>query len=333
MPKFTIPKQKIVSIPAADADTLIKTGDGELALVYLFVMRSAEQVSVTDIAETLSLSYRRTEILLGKLTESGLVVSSDIVDDAPEQSRRRPARTVTADEERQSPASPAPRRKPREADSEFNALTRDAETIIGRLLSSSELSILTRLYSELSLPADVLMVLMHHKEQQFREKYGDAKRPSIKVIENTAYEWERAGINTTSGANEYIRSQKGSADSGGDSSPFEHIRSILGVSGHKASETEKKYVTRWAELGFSDEVLLYAYDKTAVNTGKLTWAYMDTILRSYKELGITSAEDIRKAEVKKAAPKKKATAMPAAKHVTPQETKRMQALLDSLEPI
>ncbi|MDR0813352.1 MAG: DnaD domain protein [Oscillospiraceae bacterium] len=325
MPKFTIPKQKIVSIPAADVDALIKTGDGELALVYLFVMRSPEQVSVTDIAETLCLTYRRTEILLGKLTETGLVVSSDIAEDAPEQSRRKPIRSSQAEEPKPAPVSPAPRRKSGEKDNEFNALTRDAESIIGRLLSSSELSILTRLYSELSLPADVLMVLMHHKEQQYREKYGDAKRPTIKVIENTAYEWERAGIITTAGANEYIGEQKTSGD--GETSAFEHIRSLLGVSGRKVSETEKKYISQWVEFGFADDVILYAYDKTAVNTGKLSWAYMDKILRSYQELGVTDAEDIRKAESKKTSPKKKPATAYAEKYATPQETERLKKLL------
>ena len=54
----------------------------------------------------------------------------------------------------------------------------------------------------------------------------------------------------------------------------------------------------WLSMGFGSEALALAYDRTIVSTGRLTWAYMDKIVRSWYEKGLFTPEDIEKGDTR-----------------------------------
>ena len=45
-------------------------------------------------------------------------------------------------------------------------------------------------------------------------------------------------------------------------------------------------------MGFTDEVIKLAYEKTCLNTGGLKWAYMNSILKSWNEKNLRTPQDI-----------------------------------------
>ena len=53
---------------------------------------------------------------------------------------------------------------------------------------------------------------------------------------------------------------------------------------------------------FSQPYPALAYERTCLNTGNLSWAYMNKILSRWQESGLTSAEQIRAGD-KKPVPK------------------------------
>ena len=44
-------------------------------------------------------------------------------------------------------------------------------------------------------------------------------------------------------------------------------------------EREKKYIAAWDEMGFDDEALRAAYERTIMKKQSLDWSYMNGILR------------------------------------------------------
>ena len=56
-------------------------------------------------------------------------------------------------------------------------------------------------------------------------------------------------------------------------------------------------------MGFADEVVAMAYERTCLNTGGLSWAYMNKILQRWHENGLHTAEEVRRGDKKPSVPK------------------------------
>ena len=48
----------------------------------------------------------------------------------------------------------------------------------------------------------------------------------------------------------------------------------------------------WLSCGFGDREIRLEYEKTCMNTGGLNWAYLNSILKSWHEQGLTTLERI-----------------------------------------
>jgi DnaD/phage-associated family protein len=173
---------------------------------------------------------------------------------------------------------------------DFGMLVDEVQKKLGKILSADELSRLFGIYDYLALPPEVIMQLVTCCIDETRRRYGGARMPTMRFIEQTAYVWEREGIFSIDLAEQYIkrlaerRSEEG------------RIRASLGITDRALSSTEKKYISSWAEMGHSPEVISLAYDKTVVNTGKLSWSYMNTILKCWQEKGLHTKEEVLSAE-------------------------------------
>jgi hypothetical protein len=56
-------------------------------------------------------------------------------------------------------------------------------------------------------------------------------------------------------------------------------------------------------MGFDDDVISMAYERTCLNTGGLNWAYMNKILLRWQEQGLRTAEAIQSGDRKGGVPK------------------------------
>jgi DnaD/phage-associated family protein len=168
-------------------------------------------------------------------------------------------------------------------DPRFAALVAEAQRILGRILSSSDLKKLFGLYDYLALPPEVLMMLLTHCARS--SPSGNA--PSMRMIEKEGYIWANREILTLEQAEEYI------ADSERRRESLARTARLLGITGRTLSATERKYLSAWLDMGFGDELIAIALDKTVTNTGSLKWRYMDGILRSWHDKGLHTPEDVR----------------------------------------
>ena len=51
-------------------------------------------------------------------------------------------------------------------------------------------------------------------------------------------------------------------------------------------EGERKYVAAWVDMGFEDEAIRLAYERTVHKKGAMNWPYMNSILKSWHQKGL-----------------------------------------------
>jgi DnaD/phage-associated family protein len=110
--------------------------------------------------------------------------------------------------------------------------------------------------------------------------------PTMSYIEKAAYTWEREGILSLEDAERYIKKRE--AQHG----ETELVKKTLQIGGRELTATERKYIEGWIAQGYGAAEVAIAYDRTVLNTGKLTWTYMNTIINSWYSQGLRTAAEI-----------------------------------------
>jgi len=73
---------------------------------------------------------------------------------------------------------------------------------------------------------------------------------------------------------------------------------ILQIRGRALTPGEEKYAKSWLDMGFDEAVIRLAYEKTCLNTGGLSWAYMNKILQRWQQDGLFTLEQVQKGDRK-----------------------------------
>lgn len=183
-----------------------------------------------------------------------------------------------------------------ETDRDFKALYADVQQRLGRSLNTEEMKIILGFVRYLNLPPDVISVLVCYCKERARQK-GSLRNPSLRTIEKEAYAWAERGIETMEQAAAYIQNQNMRASRMGK------LMSLLQIRGRNLTPGEEKLANTWLEMGFGEDVMLLAYEKTCLNTGGFNWRYMNTILTRWHEAGLMTLEQIKNGDRKPAQPK------------------------------
>ena len=181
------------------------------------------------------------------------------------------------------------------ADRPFQALYSEVQRVLGRTLNTEELKILLGFIRYLGLPGDVISVLVCYCKERARAK-GNLRNPSLRTIEKEAYYWAEQGIDTMEEAVAFIQNQNI------QNSRLANLMKLLQIRGRTLTPGEERYAKSWLDMGFDDKVIALAYERTCLNTGGLSWAYMNKILTRWNEAGLYTVEQV-KANDKKPVPK------------------------------
>ena len=182
-----------------------------------------------------------------------------------------------------------------EGDRSFKALYGEIQRVLGRTLNTEELKILLGFNHYLGLPPEVISVLVCYCKERARAK-GNLRNPSLRTIEKEAYYWAEQGIDTMEEAAAFIQNQTLRR------SQLGKLMEILQIRGRSLTPGEEKYAKNWLEMGFDEAVIRLAYEKTCLNTGGLSWAYMNKILQRWQENGLFTLEQVKNGD-KKPVPK------------------------------
>ncbi|MGE4353976.1 MAG: DnaD domain protein [Oscillospiraceae bacterium] len=305
--KYIIAKEQAVSISPQDADRLIDRRDGTVALLFLYLLRRGGSFTLEDASGRLGVSSAEIRRAAEALESMGLLEIRGIPAPAEElpEYRTQDMRTRTMES------------------AEFSSLVTEVQSLLGKVLSGTELKLLFGIYDYLALPPEVILMLVSFCMERTAKHSGAGKLPTMRSIEREAYIWANREITTLDMAEEHLRFlQKVETE-------LEKVKSAIGIYGRELSSTERKYIESWIGMGFKADSLAIAYDKTVVKTGKLQWKYMDSIVTSWHGKGLHTPEAIKNGDT-----------MPVPRHTGPvksselpgkNDLERMEKLLDKVK--
>lgn len=263
----------ILSLSGQTADRLLALGDGDAALVYLYLLRH-------NRTPGFKWEPSRLQAALDKLAAGKLI--------SPEQARSAPAPTQPAPEVPVPEYSTLDINTALTSQSTFSGLADEVERRLGKKLSTPDLKTLLTLYDHLALPAEVIVLIVSWCLLETERKYGPGRKPFLSQIRREAFRWAAQGIDTAEAAEEHLqrllrlRSREG-----------ELIR-LLDLPNRPLVERERNYIAAWLDMGFDNDALRLAYEKTVMGTASKTmdWRYMNKILTRWHEAGLHTVAQI-----------------------------------------
>ena len=242
------------------------SGDGALLYIYLKSGNAPQ-----DAARALNMTQSRISCAMATLRQLGLWL------DEKQQRILAGERPVYSERDVLEADS---------SDSDFKALRGEVERLMGRNLNTEELKILLGFIRYLGLPVDVISVLICYCKDRARQR-GGLRSPSLRTIEKEAYAWAERGIDNLEEAAAFIQAQNVR------NSRLSRLQNQLQIRNRHLTGAEERYAQSWLDMGFEEEVISMAYERTCLNTGGLNWAYMNKILQRWHEAGLHTAEAVR----------------------------------------
>lgn len=153
-----------------------------------------------------------------------------------------------------------------------------AENAFGKILNYTEQRTLIWLHDYYNIAPDILLMIMDLAKQ--------TGKPNMNYVEKIAINWQENNINTHELAMREIN----------------RLRNYYSFEGQAAAKlgldrtltpTEKKFLKEWSDKGISIDLVVYAYEKTIDNIGKVKFSYMNKIIISWQENGITTVSEAK----------------------------------------
>ena len=260
----------IVSMTGGAADRLWKQGDGDAALLYLYILRTGALPKGGWPEERL-LAARETLYRLKLVTRE----AAEAPLAPPPQESEEPPEYTTEDLKREL-----------ESDKTFPHLVDEVERRLGRKLNSADLKMLLTVYDHLALPAEVVLMLVNWCVEDYERKYGVGRRPRMSQIRKEAFTWHRLGVDTAEEADRYVRKRTAMTKRQAE------LFRLMDMPQRPPVGKEESYLEAWDSMGFEDEAIRLAYEKTVLRKQGMNWAYMNSILRSWHEKGLHTAAAI-----------------------------------------
>ena len=262
-----------ITVSEQDLRKLLGAASPEAALLYLYVNGGNEP---SKAEQDLHMGATRLSTAAATLRQMGLWPEERAVRIAPGERPDYTEKDVLSTMEN---------------DASFRGLYGEVQRLLGRPLNTEELKILLGFVRYLNMPADVISVLVCYCKDRARRR-GSSRNPSLRTIEKEAYAWAEQGIDTLEEACAFIQTQNVRA------SRLGQLMGVLQIRGRNLTAAEERYAQSWLEMGFDNEAISMAYERTCLNTGGLNWAYMNKILGRWHSMGLHTAQEVRSGDKK-----------------------------------
>lgn len=161
-------------------------------------------------------------------------------------------------------------------DEQLKNMLTAVEATLGKQLTHTEVTCFVTLVKWHGLPCTVVPMLA-----QYCKSIG---KSSMSYIEATGIGWAADEIDNFEKAEKKISALTAKRRA------WNTVRSALEIPERKATDSELKYCDLWINMQHIDvDLVRHAYDKCVNKNGKLSFAYMNGIIKRYFEQGITDA--------------------------------------------
>lgn len=292
----------VFAVPNSVVDEHIKISGAAQLKVLLYILRhSDKKLSTNEIGKALSMHPADVSDSVNFWIDCGLLrgdgsdlfpadsekANEDVSADADEESLSKPqsVRKTKFDTNTRSRTLPQRPDGPYIAqrilqDKQFAFLTEEAQSIIGKPLSTGDLGILLNLHDMDGLPVDVITMLLQFCVS--RGKYG------MKYIESVGMSWAQQGVDSISKAEEKIKEFSRKSDAWGVVSDIFGIK-VVG----SPTKTQLEFSNRWLnEWGFKRDAIRLAYETCVDNKGVYNLRYIDGIMKKWHKSGLHTVKEI-----------------------------------------
>lgn len=171
-------------------------------------------------------------------------------------------------------------------DSNLRALFNEVQLKLGRTIGYGEQSQLLMMLDYYGLPVEVILTLIEYCVSREKSKFS--------YISKVAKDWGEREINTLEKADAYLRELKS------DESLWKKFVSNFTIDAPNYTVKRFEFLKHWhVDNKQSMELILYAYEIMVERIDKVSFAYMNSILESWKADGIKKPQDAMAAAAKR----------------------------------
>lgn len=266
-----------VPIPRDFIEHIMPSANAAYVMVYLYVMflASTNKTAKTDeIAKKLGLIESDVINAIKYWNDKGIFSGT--------------GDTIIIKKSVDEEISPETAKKPIEeisnimtSDSTLADLCAIAQEILGKTLANNDLETLYWFYDQLGFSPEVITMLL--------EYCVSMNKRNMKYIEKVAITWHENNITTMDEAQAYITGSVKNDEF------ISSLRNLFGINDRNLSKTENLYLKSWRdELKMSADMVGLAYEYCVIATGKLSFPYINTILKRWAEQGIKTIPEAEK---------------------------------------
>lgn len=279
----------MVNVPAAVIDKYIRMASEYQLKALLLVIRNGGKSSSAQIGKALGLTAGEVEELCGfwldegVLTADGEAPASSAPVTAPE-----PEKEVEAPPIQKKEVLPPPRLSPSDIvallreDKSLEFLLNQAQVVLGRTIAHNEQELLINMANYYGLkPEIILMILEFYRAEKQR-----GKSISLAYINKMAMNWSEEGIETLADAEEKLRDIERS------NRLWNEITALTGIKHKNPTLKQREMIKEWYD-SFDLTMITLAADMMKENTPQPSLPYINTILKKWKKLGITSPAEVQ----------------------------------------
>lgn len=267
---------RILAMDARAAERLVAAGSGDGALLYLWLLGRGGKLDPAQARKALNWDEGRLESAAAALWDMGLSDGRTEAEPAPPPAPEGPPEYTAADITREL----------EQAGSPFPGLVGEVQRRLGKVLSTADLKSLYTVYDYLALPPEVICLLVNWCVEESRRKYGPGRMPRMGEVQRGAFRWKRLGVDTAQAADAYLKRQELYRTREGE------ILKLLDLPLRPLVDKERKKVQAWTDMGFDDQALRLAYEKTVYKKQKMDWDYMNGILCGWHKKNLHTLAEI-----------------------------------------
>ena len=264
--EFDFPKK------ASDTDELREASAAELK-VLVALMESGGSISDDELSDKLEVSKARISAAIALWQESGVIAprehGKEVAFWGNKLTEEFPEREVLGELIEESSLSVARTIRDKKLASLFDEIA----NMMGKpMLTPQEIKRISELSSQYELSEEYIATLSAHLLEKGKLSVG--------ILISRAMKLAGDGIVTAEHLTEYVNDKERERDE------FMEYRRVFGIFDRRLTPSERKYLQKWSyDLAFGTEIVTMAYDISVMNTSKLSFRYIDTLLTDWAEHG------------------------------------------------
>ena len=274
----------VFSVPAVVVDKYMKLASAEQLRTLLWVLRHAsEQPTTQDAAEALRYTGDSVREYVAFWQQNGILQT----DEPTVPLQQTPAAQAPKPEPKKQDLPDLPEIKPTAAEilariqetPDLEFLFGEAQKKIGRTIGYEGQCTLLLMHDRYGLPVEVILMIIGY--------CAEVRKTSNGYIAAMGKSWAQEEIDTIEKAEEKI----GELHRCGKL--WKELASMAGLTAPNPTAVQSEYLRAWSEeLGYGIDMIFLAYEEMANHCNKLSFAYMNKVLRNWHGKGLKSAQDV-----------------------------------------